>query len=270
MNKWAFLVGLDKYAVPENNLNGCINDIRDIYKLLIQDYGFKPDNIRTLANKRATQGNIIKRLEWLVKSAKPGDDAFFYFSGHGSRVRDRNGDELKDHMDELFCTYELNWDDPLLDDKVGQILSGIKNGVFLTVIADCCHSGTITRSAPSPAHVPVGGKIRYVDPPFDIESRHIGRGLKQNTFKGCLVPKFGHILLSGCAPNQTSAESRMSNGDIRGALTYHLAEILRSKKYKSWVAVHKAVCSILNKQGFQQDPQLYGTKRLKRRSPFGI
>ena len=90
--KKAFLVGINKHDDPQNDLRGCVNDVKNIYQLLTQHFDFKQDNIRVLTDKRSTFDAIYDRLVWLVKDSKPGDVLFFHFSGHGSQVRDRNGD----------------------------------------------------------------------------------------------------------------------------------------------------------------------------------
>ena len=54
----------------------------------------------------------------MVKSAVKGDFLIFQFSGHGSQIRDREGDELSDHMDELICPYDMNWDDGFITDDI--------------------------------------------------------------------------------------------------------------------------------------------------------
>ncbi|PNX62738.1 metacaspase-1 [Trifolium pratense] len=42
-------------------------------------------------------------MRWLVEGSKPGDSLVFYFYGHGSRVKDRNVDEV-DGCDDILCT----------------------------------------------------------------------------------------------------------------------------------------------------------------------
>ena len=99
----ALLVGVNKYKLPGSDLQGCVNDITNIRDVLLKYFGFSVKNIRVLADGRATKKAIFDRLNWLVKDAKPGDRLLFHFSGHGSQIRDRDGDELKDGLDEIIC-----------------------------------------------------------------------------------------------------------------------------------------------------------------------
>ena len=99
MAKRALLVGVNDYR-SANDLQGCVNDVLDMHFTLRSLFGFKTKEIRVLTDCRATSKNITHRLEWLVEGAKAGDFLVFHFSGHGSQIRDREGDELADNLDE--------------------------------------------------------------------------------------------------------------------------------------------------------------------------
>ncbi len=57
---------------------------------------------------------------WLVKGAKPGDSLFFSFSGHGNQMRDIDGDETDDGMDETILPVDYR---EAGKDAIGSILS---------------------------------------------------------------------------------------------------------------------------------------------------
>ena len=109
MARKALLVGINDYK-GVSDLRGCVNDILDMHFSLRSLFNFQTREIRVLTDSRATKANIIHRLKWLVDGAKPGDFLVFHFSGHGSQIRDRDGDELVDHLDELICPYDMDWD----------------------------------------------------------------------------------------------------------------------------------------------------------------
>lgn len=106
----ALIVGVNKYKLPGSDLQGCVNDATNIRDILLKYYGFSISSIRVLTDDRATKKAIMDRLNWLVKDAKAGDKLLFHFSGHGSQIRDRDGDELKDHLDEIICPHDMDWD----------------------------------------------------------------------------------------------------------------------------------------------------------------
>ena len=161
--KKALLVGINRYPDPGNELKGCVNDVRQMAETLKSRYGFPGDgNMRILTDARATTKAILDGLAWLTAGASPGDSLVFHYSGHGSQVPDRNGDETTDRLDEILCPYDLDWDHPLTDDDLAAACAGVPQGALLTVILDCCHSGTGLRD--------------FVRPPPRSVLRHRPRG----------------------------------------------------------------------------------------------
>lgn len=139
--KYALLVGLNKYALPNADLNGCVNDVNAMWEMLVNRYGFEADNIRTLIDERATKQAILERIHWLTEVASEGDILLYHHSGHGSHLRDRSGDELLDHEDECLISYDHDWDDPLLDDEIAKAFKKIPEGARLVFVCDTCLSG---------------------------------------------------------------------------------------------------------------------------------
>jgi hypothetical protein len=76
----------------------------------------------------------------LVRGARKGDVLLLHYSGHGSNVPDNDGDEA-DRRDEILCPTDLDWKKPLRDDWLRKTFDGMRSGVNLTVIMDCCHWG---------------------------------------------------------------------------------------------------------------------------------
>jgi hypothetical protein len=141
--KKALLVGINRYLDPGNDLKGCVNDVRQMAETLESRYGFPGDgNMRTLTDARATTKAILDGLAWLTAGVSRGDSLVFHYSGHGSQVPDRNGDETTDRLDEILCPYDLDWEHPLTDDDLAAACANVPQGALLTVILDCCHSGT--------------------------------------------------------------------------------------------------------------------------------
>ncbi|MDM8550108.1 caspase family protein [Desulfobacterales bacterium HSG2] len=234
MARRALLVGINDYK-KIGDLRGCLNDVSNMRNILKTYLGFGNSDIRVLTESRATRENIIHRLKWLVRATKPGDFMVFHFSGHGSQIRDRNGDELEDGMDELICPWDHDWDGCfILDDDLDDIFSGLPENSLLEVFLDCCHSGDGIRTMPRSAdHTPRDtSKSRYLEPPQDIRFRHEGeeedlkvRGFRSGNRSGGRSTKH-HILWSGCRSDQTSADAEI-DGTVNGAFTYYLCKHMR-------------------------------------------
>lgn len=82
-------------------------------------------------------------LYWLVQGCQPGDSLVFHYSGHGSRQRNYNGDEV-DGYDETLCPLDFNTQGMIVDDEINAtIVRPLPHGAKLHAIIDACHSGTV-------------------------------------------------------------------------------------------------------------------------------
>jgi hypothetical protein len=265
MARKGLLVGLNRYPDPDHSLKGCINDVRQVSELLHSRFGFAADgSIRLLTDERATTAAIIDRLHWLLDGARAGDVLVFHYSGHGSQVPDRDGDEHDDGLDEIICPYDLDWDDPFTDDDLHAIVKGLPAGVNLTVVLDCCHSGTGLREAVSPAP---GGRRRSIGAPAALV-RPRQAELAVRRF-GARAAQGGAILIAGCRSDQVSADAYI-DGDYHGALTYFLCKAIEASEdgltYRDLI---DRVRRALREHRFDQVPQLEGPAALLRGPALG-
>ena len=257
MTRKALLVGLNHYPDPENTLRGCINDVRQVSDLLYSRFGFPANGaIRLLTDARATAAAIVDRLRWLLDGAQAGDVLVFHYSGHGSQVPDRNGDEVDD-LDEIICPYDLDWENPFTDDDLYEIVKDLPPGVNLTVVLDCCHSGTGLREA-----APGRERNRCLVAPAAVsQSRRVGRAVRRF---GSRAAQRGAILIAGCRSDQTSADAYI-DGDYHGALTYFLCKAIEATgSGPSYRDVIERVRWDLRDNRFDQVPQLEGPSQLLR------
>ncbi len=262
MARKALLVGINDYE-KVNDLRGCINDVLDMHFSLRSLFGFKTGEIRVLTDSRATKTNIMARLNWLVKGSKPGDFLFFHFSGHGSQIRDRDGDELVDHLDELICPYDMDWDGTYItDDELNSVLKNVPEGALLEVVLDSCHSGTGLRSIglePQVEEEEPRIMSRYLPPPTDLLLRFSGEE-DELEYKGFIEGakrrrRKHHILWAGCRSDQTSADAYI-NGRFHGAFTYYFNKHLRRTPRVSRRRLLQKVRASLRHAHFSQVPQL--------------
>ncbi len=265
MAKKALLVGINEYK-EANDLGGCVNDVLDMHFSLRSLFGFEAKEIRVLTDSRATQDNIIHRLEWLVEGATSGDFLVFHFSGHGSQIRDRDDDEeLEDHLDELICPHDMNWDRHtyITDDTLNSILGPVPEGALLEVILDCCHSGTGLREMGLPPPPELAAEHpthnRYLPPPADLYLRFAGEedGLEARRFASRARERAvkHHILWAGCMANQTSADAYIDER-YHGAFTYFFNVHLRRDPHVSRKELLRKVRASLDHGGYSQIPQL--------------
>jgi hypothetical protein len=279
----ALLVGINAYT--DAPLRGCINDIYQMQGLLQRYYGFAAADIRLLLDDAATGAAIQAGLEWL---AEGGDDAdavrVFHYSGHGSYVADRDGDE-PDGRDECLAPYDYKANGMLTDDVLKSYYDRFPPAGNLTLVMDCCHSGTINRLVGDTAarFLPVSrdeqarvdaAAARYLEQ----QNRFILEGLAEwvnQLFGDALFAKqqelaaqfrarrAGHvltqennILLAGCQSVQTSADAFIKKG-YHGAFTYYLAEaVAEANGQLTYRALADRTAAKLGAEGFDQVPQL--------------
>ncbi len=78
-------------------------------------------------------------LTRLVGLTLPGDTLFFHFSGHGTQIPTDDPQET-DGLDEAIVPTDMN---VILDDDLRVIVCKLPLGAHFTMLADCCHSGTM-------------------------------------------------------------------------------------------------------------------------------
>lgn len=112
-SKKALLIGIN-YIGSSSELNGCINDVKNIREMLIKK-GYNSRNITLLTDLdiSPTKQNILKHLKLLRRNAKSGDTIYVHYSGHGGQVRDTNRDEI-DFIDETIVALDGHITDDLI------------------------------------------------------------------------------------------------------------------------------------------------------------
>ena len=94
----------------------------------------------------------------------PGDALFFHFSGHGTQIPTDDPQET-DGMDEAIVPTGMN---VILDDDLRVIVCNLPLGAHLTMLADCCHSGTLldnkVRDLPLGTSIIPNGGRPYIGP----------------------------------------------------------------------------------------------------------
>lgn len=209
----AILVGISKYpfAPPTAQLASAAGDAQRIRKLIIDLGWFAPGEITELYNREATADAIGAAIRRTIAETQPGDRVLFYYSGHGTQAKDRDGDE-PDGLDEAIVAADYGVqpknaaDRPesgiLIDDELGALLDGLA-GRDLTVILDSCHSGTATRSAeanPEPDVLP-----RFIA----LGDRGATRDRPQTASEPPMIAQAtGRTVWSAAAPAQVAWEDR--------------------------------------------------------------
>jgi hypothetical protein len=230
-NKNALLIGCN-YNNTSYKLNGCINDVNNI-KSIINKTGFNNINILTdETDKKPNKSNILSELTKLLTNSNNNDLLFFLYSGHGSQVVDKNGDET-DSRDEVILPLDFN---VITDDELKTVIQTyLKPNVTLFALFDCCNSGTV-----------LDLKYQYLD---SLNYDNYTENNKATDTPGNV------IMISGCTDKQTSADAFINNIS-QGAMTWAFIESINSNPKLSWKQLIQNMRKLLTNSRYSQIPQL--------------
>ena len=232
--KSALFVGIN-YTGSDYELDGCINDLEAFDKMARDYYGFtdskylrddKPDSM-------PTKKNILASLEDMLKSAQEGSTLLFCYSGHGSYVRDKDGNEPTG-MDQVIVPSDFYF---ITDDELKALLTKyVKKGITFIAFFDCCNSGSI-----------LDLKYQWSDSLFN----------DKHTSNSKLIETAGDvIMISGCSDVQTSSDAQINSKEYAGAMRWSLMETLKTNKEISWLELLDSMRTLLKDSQFTQIPQL--------------
>lgn len=227
VNKKALLVGIN-YTNTQNELYGCINDVSNV-KDRLNSQGFIVTTLTDFTEKKPTKKNIIDEFTSLIMNSTSGDLLFFMYSGHGSNILDKNGDE-KDRYDEMLVSGDLK---AILDDELKTLINQYLNkDVTLFCMFDSCFSGTV-----------LDLKYQFLD----------SLNYDKYTENSNTTSTLGNVyMISGCTDNQTSADAFINNKP-QGAMTWALLESIKSNI--TWRELIKSMRDKLKSSGYEQVPQ---------------
>jgi hypothetical protein len=262
MAKKALVVGIN-YVGTGHALRGCINDANNITALL-KAQNFEVEQVLETA---ATTAGIKAALGRLTAGAVPGDVLVFHYSGHGSQYPSQSE---PDGFEEIICPIDLNWMDLVItDNDLREVFNKVPNGVNVTVILDCCHSGTGLDQTES--YVPTRALVhldetsspdnsRFLTPPADIAEKLANRELVQ--WSASRDVNAGAMLIAGCAADQTSADAYI-DGTYQGAATAALLKAVAKNPAITYRALMDSMVDYMIANRFSQRPQLDGFSGLR-------
>jgi len=264
MVKKALLIGIN-YINTSYELNGCINDINNINNFLQTYCEYNSENIHMLTEKEKvlpTKSNIMKHIEWFVSNNVKGDTLFFYYSGHGSNIKDKNKDET-DKKDEEIITL----DGELSDDWLYKnLVSRIEKDINMWCFFDSCFSGTVLD-----LQYNYISKCKYKKGKLknDIKYNPDEWTTKFSFSEENSLNSIGNVCeFSGCLDKQTSADAYVENLN-QGAFTFcllkflnnHIITLPNNKKRFSGANIKlkdvlKEINALLDINNFEQNSQL--------------
>ncbi len=269
--KRALIVGINIYAAPSNapsnprgiikDLKGAVNDARAMQAILINRFQFSPAQIDTLYDQQATREAIFNGLKKLLAASQANDHAVFFYAGHGSQVKNSLSSET-DQKDETLVPADA-WKPGSRDirDKELAVLYNqfLDKGINLTVINDCCHSGSLSRG---PQPLPV---FRFTgDASYDAMDST--RPTPPET-----RPEGKFMILSAAQSDELAQEQPSPDQLSHGAFTLALSLALEQLgPNASSIQLFTAARAILKSNGKKQEPVLGATLGRQEKTLFGM
>ncbi|KAH7014189.1 uncharacterized protein B0I36DRAFT_369175 [Microdochium trichocladiopsis] len=289
----AVLIGIDDY--PQSPLKSCVRDVEIVARAIentidpsrLQCYIYaagrqldektaKSDNLRVV--QRPTLHNIIECLKNIPHDAEPGDFVYIHFSGHGTRMNpkfDYSNQQTGDLALVLLASGESSETDLKGPRLAGLIKKMIEKELVITVVLDCCFSGSVYRES---VNVDEGGDIRYLpsrhqptqsakqDDDVDLSSNNApskGSLRSASMNDNWLLRPDKYTILAACGPLEKAkgaAITEIGDKQVRnGALSYLLVQALEkfglSMRHKD---IFRYLAAQFWELGRRQNPVLYG------------
>ena len=254
MKKYALIAGVSDYSLVNNliNLPGSKNDIINIKHILSTFYKF--DVILSLLNENATSDSIKAELINFKNQLETGDLLFFYYSGHGSQIREVKNSEEFDFLDEVLCLFDMDWKTKYIsDDWFANFAQSIPNECAFEIVLDCCFSGDFSDDISTK----FGIAPEYFEAEFDPTRKTIPVSFYTSLTKS-------NIVLWTASASEQEAKQKPINGISNSIFTYCLCEsILESKNNFSRKDIFDNTCKKIKLNYGQQTPTLSISDSLK-------
>ena len=269
--KHALFIGINSYPQLDNkDLRGCLNDVALMADVLGERFGFPAENMRFLRDAEATRDNVLAAFDGLVDRVEDDDIVTVVYAGHGSRLRDPHGGA---DLLESMVTYDSGRGDlgpnrDVLDYEIDWFVQRLNHKTpYVTLLFDCCHSGSVTRDA-------FGSLTREVEP----DTRSIEEAFpdalppKPPQGNGALIDGDGAggwlpgsrsaVVIAACDASELANEHQVLDGEevIRhGAMSWFLSrELLRATSGTTWRDVFEKVAPTIAAEHPRQHPQMEG------------
>lgn len=248
------------YAGTQHELGGCLADADELAKLFAPLVKSAGGVIDKMFEREATLEGVRDFLRENLRRLKAGDTLFVSRSGHGTQVRDRDGDEA-DKQDECFVCYDLRL---MSDDEFAVLLTQRASGSVVVVFDDCCHSGGGSRlfsepykPFPGPGVLSPGAVLRD-KPRFIPGSQLTARPAKFDRRNAPGQPGADGVLhIAACRPNEVAWDTGR-HGAATLALLAALKQVAMASKPQKWDDVFTYVSAQLPTKQHPQTPTITG------------
>jgi hypothetical protein len=236
--KKALCVGINYYSVPQNTLNGCIDDVINVKNMLIDAYGFQRQNITVLRDdvvnaplSLPTKQNILNNLNTLVYNSANCDEIWFHYSGHGGLIQ-----MSATQTDSFIVPVDFKTAGYILDNDLRSII--MKAKCKFVIFIDSCNSEAVCEL------------------PYEFQYQNPNSYTKNTLYSPLLNTNI--YMISGCKTYQTSADTYdYEYREYVGAFTDAMLHCLRNANHNiNILPLYQSICTYLAVNGYTQVPVL--------------
>ncbi|KIM46826.1 hypothetical protein M413DRAFT_23171 [Hebeloma cylindrosporum] len=213
---FALVIGIGKYALKIfNDLPGAVPDANKIFNWLVNDLQVPRNQVCLITDEAASRAGIISALEAFRSDNRinEGDPIFIYYAGHGAGIPPPDDWECGGPGRKIQILVPQDYSPEsnihgIPDHVLGWLIHRIaeKKGDNITVVLDCCHSGSGTRSDPFT-------RVRCVE--LEPSMASFERPPRPVSLES-------HVLIAACGESELAREA---NG--QGAFTGEFLELVR-------------------------------------------
>ncbi len=252
----ALLVGVGRFTAANiPHLEGPPHDVQRIADFLHNQqygFGFRSEEVCSLSNDQARLSTVTQRFDQLLKAARSNMQIVIFFSGHGTRIPDTNGDEPDDE-DEALVLFDALVSDDWLHQRL-RVLNEL--GARVTVVIDACNASSLAKiGLRTQPHVP---GLRFLSPElakaFPLAPSAAERTLA-DADAGFASTALENVVYLSAAQDGTSAIERKSAGVFTEAL---LGALTTGSPRMSYQQVAYAVQALVKQSGSAQVPEFGG------------
>ncbi|KAL6399610.1 hypothetical protein AUP68_17015 [Ilyonectria robusta] len=244
--RWAILIGVGltlprpgaRSTSPANDMSlpGAVEDIRAAAEYLktgpsavdmsILTATKSPHDARKTTETKEylpSRDNVIFSMQRVLQLSSPSDHIYIHYSSHGTIQNINEAVAL-----ELVNPTSLETEYPYGTILRHAINKMIPKGLTVTLILDCCFSGSVLRDDQLQTR-----KVRYLEYSRDVDLQSDCRDpFHSNTSRDSelglsrLLDPEGHTIIAACGPLEVASELEFDGGATRGALSYFLVDSL--------------------------------------------
>lgn len=139
----ALLIGINYFNTP-NELAGCIDDIRNVERVLVANGFAIVDVLSDVDAVKPTRANIESSLRKLASETRAGDTLYVHYSGHGGQLAAAAGTVEPDGKNSTLIPLDFSSAGQIRDAELRKFFfDALPAGSQLFMCVDACHSGTI-------------------------------------------------------------------------------------------------------------------------------